>query len=308
VDDNAITATTVYMLLNFFYIIYYPIDSLINKLNDSFKLYRLDDIYILEKLKIKIPKNKVYFDVVNFNKLSFERVCYSYTPERLVLNNITFSINKGEIYAMVGPSGIGKTTIARLILKLLQVDRGIIEIDGFLLNEINTEYIRNHIAYISQEPLFLDLPLGYNINMENLHNNQIDPYIDRTLLRERVNKIGVDNKIGVNASIFSGGEKQRLGIIRGLVKDAKIVILDEPTSALDISAEKKLMELIHTECRDKIVLIIAHRLTTINMANCILVMGNQGEIVERGTHEYLLTKQGVYHDMWIKYNSLLKNT
>ena len=194
---------------------------------------------------------------------------------------------------IIGESGSGKTTIMKMLLRLIKENSGEILINGIDINHINEVSLRANIAYINQDPKLLNETLRYNLLMETDDNmvlkmdrEEVDKYIDKYLRRINLESISsrLYEEIGKNGSRYSGGEKQRINIIRGLLKSSSVIILDEPTSALDVNAEQEVMRLIDELTEDKIIITIAHKLNTIKDVDYLYII-DKGKIILEGSLE-----------------------
>ncbi|MDA3946053.1 MAG: ABC transporter ATP-binding protein [Helicobacteraceae bacterium] len=230
------------------------------------------------------------------NTLRLENVYFSY-GEKEVLHNISMEIPKGKTVALLGPSGSGKSTLAQIILGLYANDKGTVYVDEVPIDEIGLDQLRDHIALVLQSPrMFNDtlrqnLTLGREVDEEALFQAISIAQLD-TVLEKLTN--GLDTMIGKEGVRLSGGERQRLAIARMLVHRPNLVILDESTSALDVHTEKNLFTSLCDFLVGKSMLIIAHRLSSVEHADYIYVL-DQGRIVESGSPVELMQKQGYYH-------------
>lgn len=229
-------------------------------------------------------------------ELSFENICFSYHPDIKTLHDISFTIKKGETVALVGPTGGGKSTILNLILRFYEPDSGTITIGGSPLNHIPHKQQRRDIGVVMQEMLLLEGSLYHNISLDTGKSPlEVGQLLEEAQLNGWVARLpqGLDTLIGTQGHAMSLGEKQLLAIARVLCRNPSLVVLDEASSAIDSRTE----ELIETPLRrcfkGKTVLIIAHRLSTVQRADRILVL-DQGKIIEQGSHLELLGKNGLY--------------
>ena len=227
--------------------------------------------------------------------LVMQDVGLTYSDGRNALRNINLKAHLGEIVALVGPTGAGKTTLAYLVPALLQATEGRVLIDGLDLKDVSVDSLRKQISYVFQETqLFSDSIL------ENIR------YGNKTASLEEVQAVartagahdfimelpeGYETNLGTVTSKLSVGQKQRISIARGLLRESKILILDEPTSALDPETEAYLVDALHEAAQEKLVIIIAHRLSTISHADNIYFL-KAGEMIESGTHDELMSKPG----------------
>ena len=228
--------------------------------------------------------------------ISFRNVSFHYGGND-VLRNISFEIEAGRHVAIVGSSGAGKSTIANLLLRFWDAQAGEILIGGLPLQKFTLEGLRDQIAVVSQRNYIFNTTIGDNIRMgkPDATQGEIDQAAQRANLKGWIESLpqGYETPVGEMGSKISGGQRQRLAIARALLKDAPILILDEATSNLDVETEREVNEAIRELAKGRTVLTIAHRLSTVMNAGEILVL-EQGRIVERGTHQDLLRKNGVY--------------
>ena len=229
--------------------------------------------------------------------LALHKVCVRYdTKEGLALNDVSVSIAPGEVVALVGPSGAGKTTLANLLPRFVEVSDGVIELDGVALPDWDLRSLREQFALVSQDVVMLNDSLAANIALgQAVDRDRVDAAIRAANLSDVVNALpgGMDQTVGHNATQLSGGQRQRLAIARAVYKDAPILILDEATSALDNESERLVQEALQTLMVGRTTVVIAHRLSTIEHADRVLVMTN-GRIAEQGTHKQLLALNGLY--------------
>ena len=229
--------------------------------------------------------------------ITFDNVCFAYVPGREVLHNITLEIPRGTTLALVGNSGGGKTTISTLIPRLYDITGGEIKIDGVNVKDISQDSLRKQIAMVFQDNFLFTGTIRENILLgnPNVTDAEIWAALESACLADFVKglELGLDTEIGERGTLLSGGQKQRLAIARAFVKNAPIVILDEATSALDTKSERVVQEALDNLMKNRTVIVIAHRLSTVQNADNIIVV-NDGQIVESGNHETLLAQDGSY--------------
>lgn len=243
----------------------------------------------------KIEKFDICFDNVTFRYNS---------AEKDVIKNITLNIPQGKTVALVGASGGGKTTIARLIPRFWDVCKGSVKIGGIDVRQVAKKELMRNVSFVFQNTHLFKTSLIENLRYGNPEATmeQINRAIDLSQSREIIDRLpkGLETIIGAEGTYLSGGEQQRIVLARAILKDAPIVVLDEATAFADPENEylirKALVHLTH----GKTVLMIAHRLTTVQDADNIVVVDN-GEIVEQGTHDELLSQKRQYHRMWHEY-------
>lgn len=236
--------------------------------------------------------------------IEFRNVSFAYNKE-IILNNINYTINKGKTIAVVGPSGAGKTTIAELILRFYDTTKGDILIDGISIKDYIISDVRNLIGYVTQEPVLFNDTVINNIGL-GIEGNEVEE--SKVITASKIANAhefitilenGYHSNIGDDGSKLSGGQKQRLCIARAVLKNPPILIFDEATSAQNTESEMLIQQSMQQIMKDRTTLIIAHKLSTIRNADEIIVIDN-GEITERGTHDELITKNGTYkrlHDL-----------
>jgi ATP-binding cassette, subfamily B, heavy metal transporter len=233
----------------------------------------------------------------------FEDVRFAYDPARPILKGLSFALQPGETVALVGPSGSGKSTIGRLLFRFYDVTGGAIRIDGQDLRDVTQASLHAQIGVVPQDTVLFNDTIRYNIGYGRAEATQAQ--IEAAARAARIHDFivslpdGYDTQVGERGLKLSGGEKQRVGIARTLLKDPPILLLDEATSALDSETERDIQHELKMMGEGRSVITIAHRLSTVVDADQIIVL-EAGEIVERGTHDQLLAQAGRYASMWAR--------
>ena len=239
----------------------------------------------------------VFNNAIEFDQIHFE---YSDSDDR-VLDEVSFSIQKGEVVALVGPSGSGKSTIADLIPRFFDVSKGALRIDGNDVRKISFSSLRGSMGIVTQEVILFNDTIRKNIayGQSDVTEEGIQKAAEAANALEFIEQTpdGFDTLIGERGVNLSGGQKQRLAIARALLKNPPILILDEATSALDTESEKMVQKAIEVLMKDRTVLVIAHRLSTVQNADKIVVL-DKGKILEVGSHNELYEKGGLYRRLY----------
>ncbi|WP_339282813.1 ABC transporter ATP-binding protein [Paenibacillus sp. FSL R5-0486] len=240
-------------------------------------------------------------DVQPNQAISFDQVTFGYDDRQPVLKDLSFTIEPHTITALVGPSGSGKSTVTRLIARFWDVQQGTIRIGGRPVDQMDPEKLLQDISVVFQDVYLFQDTIGNNIRVGKKDASQfeIEEAARRACCHEFISSLpqGYDTLIGEGGSTLSGGEKQRVSIARALLKNVSIVLLDEATASLDPENEAAVQQAINELVADKTVILIAHRLKTIQNADQILVL-DQGQLVEQGTHAHLLDHSGIYARLW----------
>jgi ATP-binding cassette subfamily B protein len=240
---------------------------------------------------------------VRGGEITFDGVRFSYEETREILKGVSFTVQPGQKLALVGHSGSGKSTIGRLLFRFYDVTGGAIRIDGQDLRDVSQTSLHAQIGVVPQDTVLFNDTIRYNIayGRDNATEDQIMAAARAARIHDFILSLpeGYDTTVGERGLKLSGGEKQRVGIARTLLKNPPILILDEATSALDTQTERSIQESLAEMGQGRSVIVIAHRLSTIADADQILVM-DQGRVVERGTHETLVEAGGIYAAMWAR--------
>lgn len=232
--------------------------------------------------------------------IKFEDVTFYYEEKKPVLHDVFMEFKKGEIYAIVGPSGAGKTTLMHLLFRLWDCISGSITVDGIDIKDFDIDCLRGQISIVSQNIFLLNDTIYNNIVLgKEIADEELQHILVQAGLHEFINTLPnkLETVVGENGIKLSGGEKQRISIARALLKKNPILIFDEATSMLDNETEEKIISILLDSFKDTTIILIAHRLSTVKNANTIYVLNN-GTIMEHGSHDQLLEQKGIYYHLY----------
>lgn len=237
--------------------------------------------------------------------ISLQHVDFSYLPDKKVIDDLSFTARQNEVTALVGPSGCGKTTVTRLMARLYDYDQGKIIIDGHDIKEVGTDSLFDKVSIVFQEVILFNTTVMENIRIgrQSATDEEVKSAAKAANCLDFIAKLpqGYDTMIGENGSQLSGGQRQRISIARAILKDAPIILLDEISASLDVENELKIQNSLNRLIRNRTVVIISHRLKSIENADKIVVM-NQGRVDSVGTHQDLLEESALYRSMIEKSN------
>jgi ATP-binding cassette subfamily B protein len=241
--------------------------------------------------------------VVKGGEVVLDDIEFGYDPERLILKGVSIRAGAGETVAIVGPSGSGKSTIGRLLFRFYDVGAGALRIDGQDVRDVNQMSLHDQIGVVPQDTVLFNDTVYYNIAYGNpdAPRPQVEAAAKAAKIHDFIMDLpdGYETAVGERGLKLSGGEKQRVGIARTLLKDPPILLLDEATSALDSETERDIQDELNGLGQGRTVFTIAHRLSTITHADQIIVLEN-GLVAERGTFDELLAAGGRFSDMWYR--------
>ena len=303
---------TAYALTFIFYLVFVPsIASVMMKImyvtSGGVQIYggieRMDQVLRQKKMP-ETGNSKTCED----SDIEFINVSFSYDQNTEALSNLSFRARQGEVTAVVGPSGGGKSTIAHLIPRFFDVEEGSICIGGVDIKDMKLDYLMGKVSFVFQDVFLFKQSIMENIRTGNKQatDEQVMAAAQAAQCHEFVEKLpaGYNTVIGTKGVHLSGGEKQRIAIARAIVKDAPVIVLDEATAFADPENEHLIQKAFEKLMRNKTVVIIAHRLSSIRSAHKIIVM-DKGRLVEQGTHAELLRQNGKYREMWDMYTETL---
>ena len=244
------------------------------------------------------------------NSVVFKDVSFTYTGSSTpALSHISFRVEPGQTIALVGPSGGGKTTAASLIPRFWDVDEGVVAVGNVNVKEIDQHVLMEQVAFVFQNTKLFKTSILENVKIANPNasNDDVMQALKAARCEDIIEKLpnGVNTIIGNEGTYLSGGEQQRIALARAILKNAPIVVLDEATAFADPENEVLIQKALSVLCKDRTVIMIAHRLSTVVNADRIIVL-EEGHIIEEGTHKELLDKNGLYHKMWTDYNQAVK--
>lgn len=313
---NNTTDYTNIVLNLFFYILLTPVFSqsimrsmYLNQAMGQTKeaLDRIDELTQTNPLQVsQNPK------IISSYNIRFDNVSFTYPgAEQKAIDNISFEIPEGKTYALVGASGSGKTTIARLVPRFWDAQEGIVSVGGINVKDIDPENLMNNVAFVFQNTKLFKTSLLENIRYgkPNATIIEVEKAVEAAQCSEILKKLpdGLNTKIGTEGTYLSGGEQQRIALARAILKNAPIVVLDEATAFADPENEHLIQKALKILMEGKTALMIAHRLTSVKSLDKILVI-DKGKIAEQGTHNQLIKMQGFYTSMWNEYQKSVQWT
>ncbi len=311
--DVALTVGTITAMVALINRLYRPVQSLLGlgvEFTRSLALftrifgYYDKEITIKNKPLAKKPK-------LNRTDIAFENVVFYYAEKDPILQGVSFNVPSGKMYAIVGPSGSGKSTIVNLILRLYDVDSGVVRVAGTDVRDFDLTYLRQNIGLVTQDAYLFNGTIRENLlyAKPDATQEELETVCKLADIHDFIvtHDEKYDTMVGNRGLKLSGGEKQRISLARVILKDPKILILDEATASLDSISENAIQTALETLMKKRTSIVIAHRLSTILAADRILVV-KDGEIKEQGTHEELLQRNGVYKELYeTQFRRVLNN-
>lgn len=233
--------------------------------------------------------------------MEFREVSFAYNPDTPVLRQVSFTVEPGRSVAIVGPTGAGKTSIVNLLCRFYDPDEGAILLDGTDLRELPFATLRDEVAIVLQEAFIFSRPVHENITLgAPITDERLRRAAEMVQAREFIERLpdGYDEVMAERGATLSTGQRQLLCFARALAHDPRVLILDEATSSVDPATEQAIQQAIEALMRGRTSILVAHRLSTIQKADEILVLDG-GRIRERGTHQELLARRGIYHNLYL---------
>ena len=305
--QGVISIGTLVLFTTYVGMILWPVRQLGRILTDMGKalvaVERLEEIF--EKPKEQLVVNNAQPPLKG--AITFDHVCFGYEPGKLVLEDVSFSVQPGQTVAILGHTGSGKSSLVHLLARLYEYQAGSITIDGIELNTIDKSWIRKHVAVVPQEPFLFAKTIRDNITLARGEVSEEELYeiCKQAAVHEVIMDFdqGYETLVGERGVSVSGGQRQRIAIARALITHSPILIFDDSLSAVDTETDLAIRNALQERAQQATTFLISHRVTSLAQADLILVL-EQGKVVERGTHEELMAKQGVYFRIWEIQNSL----
>jgi ATP-binding cassette subfamily B protein/subfamily B ATP-binding cassette protein MsbA len=302
VISGAVKLGTIYLFLYYLHAFYEPLNAIVQTGSTwQHTVGSTDRVLEILDTPIDVTDAPGAVDAQLHGRIRYENVTFGYEEGQPVLKNVSLEAKPGEVVAIVGPTGAGKTTLINMLVRFFDPWSGRVTIDGQDLRGYRLKSLRQQIALVLQEPFIFPYTIADNIayGRPDATPKEIQAAALAANAHDYIMRLpqGYQTVVGERGATLSGGEKQRLSIARAFLKNAPILILDEPTSALDARTEARLLDALENLMKNRTTFIIAHRLSTIRNADRILVI-DQGEIVEQGSHEELMVHDGLYASLY----------
>ena len=298
-----LSAPDIVAFLLYLALFYTPISGLAKIMEDTQQAYagaeRVMEVLNAEQEIQNLPGAKDIEEVKG--AIEFRNVSFAYEQENPVLKDISFSCEAGQMVALVGPTGVGKTTLTQLLSRFVDPTQGLIFIDKQDIKSVSLESLRRHISPVLQDTYLFNGTIAENIaySVPFTEKEEIVKAAKAACIHDSILEMpqGYDTMVGERGVRLSGGQKQRIAIARAIIRKSPIIILDEATASVDTETEREIQKAIAELSKRCTIIAIAHRLSTIVGADIILVL-EEGEIVQRGNHETLLGQPGIYRRLY----------
>ncbi|MBA4495728.1 ABC transporter ATP-binding protein [Paenactinomyces guangxiensis] len=301
---GAVKIGVLYGFLNLLDRIFEPINQMMMRLSQLQQaIVSAERVFeLLDRTEYAPQKQGDGNPVITSGRIEFDNVSFSYDGRHDVLKNISFVAEPGQTVALVGHTGSGKSSIINLLMRFYPVERGTIKIDGQPLNSFDDKELRAKIGLVLQDPFLFVGDVKSNIRLHNksISDEQVKEAAQFVQAAPFIEKLpgGYDEPVGERGATFSSGQRQLISFARTMAMNPKVLVLDEATASVDTETEEAIQSALEKMRKGRTTIAIAHRLSTIQDADLIIVL-HRGEIVERGTHQELLAKQGLYHKMYL---------